>query len=280
MTVLVAHPQQAPVVRAVADALPLAAICNPWRTRFGDLPVPVHSDLRSLLAEHEPEAVIVLRPYSGLESDLVLCEERQIRVLCAGPVALPPSPLRQWGGQSRHTPVITQALAQSRQPAFGQPVYLRRVAGGGGALLQSWWSACQLLDEAQALLGAPPIWVQLAAVRAAAKHHLVLTAAFANGANAHLVVSPYYFSPSTDLTLLGSGGLLFADTATNTPVAVHAGGSRFYQPASLYPEPAWIGAFLTGQDPPVTPSDAALHHRLFAAIRQALRCGLPVPVLP
>ena len=280
MTVLVAHPRQAPVVRAVADALPLAAICNPWRTRFGTLPVPVHPDLRSLLTEHEPAAVIVLRPYSGLEADLTLCGERQIRVLCAGPVALPPNPLLQWGGQHRHTPVITQALTQTRQPAFGQPVYLRRVAGGGGDLRQSWWSACQLLDEAQALLGAPPTWVQLAAVRAEAKHHLVLTAAFANGANAHLVVSPHYFSPSTDLTLLGSGGLLFADPATNTPVAVHARGARFYQPAFVHPEPAWIGAFLTGQAPPVTASDAALHRRLLPAIRQALRRGLPVPILP
>lgn len=274
MIALVAHPEQAALVRVVAQSLPVAAVCSPWRAaspRTSEL--ASYPTLAALLDTHPVEAVVFLRPYTRLAADLAECDRRDLGSLAAGPVSA--SPRRRWGGQHRWAPLIRQAQVQAQRPAFGRPVYLRRVSGGGTDFEFAWWSACLLLDEAHLLIGAAPDSVQVAASRIGGKFHLVLGAAYPNGAHAHLVVSPHYFSPSTDLTLLGSGGLLFSDPPTNLPVAVHARGTRLHQPAFLHPEPAWIRAYLAGEHPEPDPADLGRHHQLRAVLRRALRTGFP-----
>lgn len=278
MIAAVAHPGQRALLQLLAARLSLCAVYNPWRAAFGRLPVPVYTELPALLAAHMPRVCAFLRPYPGCEKDLATCLDGQVRVLSAGPADLPPSPRWQWGGQHRYSALFLQALAQRRLPAFGEPVYLRRLTGGGTDLLGAWWAACQLLAEARELVGAEPAQVQLAACREGRKHHLVLSVAFANRANAHLVVAPAYFAPSNDLTLLGSGGLVYADSAANAPALVHPGGAQFHPPAFLHPEPAWIQHFAEAQSAAMPPPDAALQRQLLPALRRALRRGLPVQV--
>lgn len=275
MIALVAHPRQRDLVQLLVARLSLCAVYNPWRAAFARLPVPVYTDLPALLAAHAPGAVCFLRPYPALEKDLAACLEGQVRVLSAGPAKLPASPLWQWGGQHRHSPFFQQALTQRRLPSFGEPVYLRRLSGGGTDLLGAWWAACQLLAEARELVGAEPAQVQLAACREGRKHHLTLSVVFANRANAHLSVAPHYFSPSADLTLLGSGGLIFSDNTANAPQLIGSSGVHLCPPAFLHPEPAWIQHFLEGAS---APSDEALPHQLLPAIRRALRLGQLVRV--
>jgi len=273
---LLAHPRQAPLVRLLAQRLPVAALCSPWRGSFGPLSLPVHTHLAELLAAHQPGLVCFLSPHPRLAEGLSLCLDREIRVLSAGPVEGPASPQWQWGGQHRFSPLVQQALAQSRSPDFGVPVYLRRVVGGGG-LLEAWWAACRLLGEAQALLGGPPDWCQVAAHRRGQSHHLVLSLSFAQGACAHLVVAPSYPEPSADLTLLGSGGLVFSDQGANTPAVVSQAGAHLHAPAFLHPEPDWISDYLAGSNPPLPPDP--LHLALLPAIRRSLRQGIPMAVL-
>lgn len=278
MIALVAHPEQQSLVRLLADTLEVCAVCSPWRVARGLFPVPVFPDLRQLLRRHAPVACCVLRPYASLASDLSLCLAAQVRVLSAGPVDHSASPLWQWGGQHHHSPLFQQALGQRQLPAFGTPVYLRRAAGGGTDLLGAWWAAGQLLAEAVDLVGAEPVQVLVAACREGRKHHLALSVAFANRACAHLVVAPAYFSPSTDLTLLGSGGLVWSENTGNGPAVVGARGIQLHPLAFVHPEPAWINSFLQGSPAPVGPDLRPLQLKLLPALRRALRQGMPVEV--
>lgn len=274
MIALVAHPEQAALVRVVAQSLPVAAVCSPWRAAFPPTSeLASYRTLAALLDAHAVGAVVFLRPYTRLAVDLAECDRRGLGSLAAGPVSA--FPLRRCGGQHRWAPLIRQAQVQAQRPTFGRPVYLRRVSGGGTDFDLAWWSACLLLDEARLLIGAAPDSVQVAASRAGGRHHLILSVAYANGAHAHLVVAPHYFSPSTDLTLLGSGGLLFSDPPANLPVAVHARGARLHQPAFLHPEPGWIRAYLAGEHREPDPADLELHHQLRTVLRRALRTGFP-----
>ncbi|MBI2504406.1 MAG: hypothetical protein HYW07_14375 [Candidatus Latescibacteria bacterium] len=278
MIALVAHPGQQHLLQLLASRLEISAILNPWRTPFRAAPAPVFSQLSALLAAGAPDACCFLRPYGGLEQDISTCLERQVRVLSAGPADLPASPLWNWGGQHLHSPLFQAASGQRRSPAFGTPVYLRRLVGGGTDLLDAWWAACQLLTEARDLIGAEAVEVQLAACRAGRQHHLALTVAFANRATAHLVVAPHYFSPSTDLTLLGSGGLVFSDAPANAAHQTGSSGVRLHPPPFLHPEPGWIAEFLQRLDQPAPAAHPALELHLLAALRQALRLGQLVRV--
>lgn len=271
MIALVAHPSQQHLVSVLGRSLKISAILNPWRTPFRSAPAPVFSQLGALLAASTPEACCFLWPYRGLENDLSACLKRQIRVLSAGPAKLPASPLWSWGGQHLHSPLFQTASDQRRSPAFGDPVYLRRLVGGGSDLLNAWWAACQLLAEARDLIGTETVDVQVAACREGRQHHLALSLAFANRATAHLIVAPHYFSPSLDLTLLGSGGLVFADHLANTPMLVCRGGMQTSPPAFLHPEPAWIHAFLDPATPPAVPRVNTPELALLRALRRALR---------
>jgi hypothetical protein len=277
---LVAHPEQAGLVRLLAETAGVCAVCSPWRGARSRWPAPVFPDLRELLDQHAPEACCILWPHPGLTRDLSLCLAAGVRVLSAGPADHAPSPRWQWGGRHRHSPLFQQALLQRRLPAFGEPVYLRRAAGGGADLLGAWWAAGQLLAEATDLIESAPVQILLAACREGGKHHLALSATFANRASAHLVVAPSYFSPSADLTLLGSGGLVCSEHAGSGPVVVRSGGIQLHPPAFLYPEPAWIRDFLQGAPAAAGPDLSGLQLRLLPALRRALRQGLPVEVLP
>jgi hypothetical protein len=276
---LALHPSQQGLLRLLAGCVEISAILSPGRSRWHRPPAPVFSRLDELLAAQTPRACCFLWPYAGLKKDLASCLEHQLPALSAGPVDLPPSPLWQWGGQHHHSPLFRAALAQRQSPAFGAPVYLRRVVGGGGTRLSAWWAACQLLAEARELLGAELAELQLAACREGRRHHLALSAAFAGRATAHLVVAPAYFAPGGDLTLLGSGGLVFADSAPNTPLLVSDGGAQLHPPAFLHPEPAWVAEFVGRLDRPAPAGEAQLELQVLRALRQALRQQQLVPVV-
>ncbi len=272
---LIAHPSQAPVLRALARLYPDTAVCCLWRGAFPGVGLPVFRTLPDLLATHAPGALCVLQPYPRLTAQLVNCLDQGIRVLSAGPSEGLPTPRWQWGNQHLYSPLVLQALAQRRSAAFGEPVYLRRMVGGGTGLLPAWWAACQVLAEAWELLGPDPTWAQVAARRAGRSVHVVVSLSFANGANAHLSVAPCYFSPSADLTLLGSGGLVFSETAGNTPVVVRSVGAELHPPPYLFAETAWISAFLADELPPLAPALAGLQMKLLPALRRSLHTSGP-----
>lgn len=270
MIALAIHPAQRDLLPLLGARLEIGALLNASRQALPAAPAPVFAAMRDLLDSRRPRACCFLWPYPGLKEDALACLERGVPVLSAGPVDLEPSTGWRWGGQHHFSPLFQAARAQRRQPEFGGPVYLRRVAGGGAELHSAWWAACQSLAEAQELLESSPTEVGVAACRQGRKHHLALSVSFANRALAHLVVAPAYFSPSLDLTLLGSGGLVYSDNAANAPALVHTTGARLLPPAFLHPEPAWIQDFLDQLDQPAPPADCASQLQLLRAIRRAV----------
>lgn len=272
MIALVAHPSQRELLRLLCSRLRITAVLA--RTRWQEAPASVFTQMRTLLDTCAPRACIFLWPYPGMKEDALACLERQVPVLSAGPM----DALLRWGGQHRFSPLFQAAQAQRRSPDFGEPVYLRRVTGGGTGLHSAWWAACQALSEAQDLMEAPLVEVYVAACKAGQKHHLALSASFANRATAHLIAAPVYSSPSLELTLLGSGGLVFSDSAANAPAVISAEGARFLPPAFLHPEPAWIQDFLDHPDRPAV--NAALQLQLLCALRRALRLRQLVRIAP
>jgi len=274
MIALAIHPAQRELLLLLCARLEVGALLNPTRRPLPGAPVPVFAGMGELLDHGAPRACVFLWPYPGLKEDALACLERGIPTLSAGPV---PGIALRWGGQHRFSPLFQAALAQRHSPEFGEPVYLRRLVAGGD-LQASWWAACQALAEARDLVDAPLAEIQVAACKEGRKHHLALSVSFANGAFAHLLAAPVHCSPSLDLTLLGSGGLAFSDSAANLPALVRKEGARLQPPAFLFPEPAWVQDFLDHLDQPAP--DCSFQMQLLGAGRRAARLRKLVRALP
>ena len=291
--VLVARPGQQEMLQAICSRVEIAGILNPVRARLKDAPAPVLTDRTDLLAT--ARICCFLTPYPRLRQDLESCLAHRIHVLSAGPVAFTRAEsdrVRQlieqhrvhleWGHQHRFSPLFQTLKEQRQEPGFGNPVYLRQVGGGGQGLLPAWWAACQALEQARELLESGLQGLHIAARRKGRQHHIVLTGAMANRASVQLVVAPVHLSPSSDVLLLGSGGMLSSDSVANAPALIGQHGVDLYAHPTLIPEPAWLQHFLSQVEEPEPPrpdwTELTLQHRILRAIRQALRHGQPFQV--
>lgn len=290
---LIARPAQKEALLALCDRLEIAGVLNPTRSNLSGLPAPVFTDMGDLHRQVSPAVCCFLTPYADLKRDLFDCLERRVHVLSAGPLSLSRGEFDgavqaareggvhlRIGGRYLFSPLYRTLLERRQAPAFGNPVYLRHVTGGGDGLLPAWWAACEALDQAGGLLGAALRNLHVAARREGRKYHLTLTASMANRANAQLVVAPVHLPISSDLTLLGSGGLLFADSVSHASTVIKPGGVRLHPNVNLYPDAAWLEDFLGRLDgPEPQASDGfTVQNAVLRSIRQAARRQAPVRV--
>jgi predicted dehydrogenase len=292
---LVAAAAQEEVVRSICGCTEIDAVLNLGRARLNLDPVPVLRDMEELLDRAASGTCCFLHPFPALNRRLPAFASRKVHVLSAGPISLSRRQYDQlcesagenhlrwsWGNRYRFSRLHQALQAQVRNPAFGNPVYLRQVRGGGHGLLSAWWSACEALDQARTLLGAPLRELLVAASRQGSQHHVVLTVSAANQSNAQLAIAPVHLPINHDITLLGSGGLLFSDGVSNSSPIVHEKGLQLQPHTDQYPEPAWLVDFLGqlggGENPLPDWPTLNLNNRMLRAIRLALREGQPVRV--
>jgi len=161
---LSAHPALAPLVGQLAAALPVEALYYPTR-RHPSTTLPFCNDLPTMLQAIKPGVCAFLSPYADLCDDVHTCLQANVAVLSAGPVPKADLPIAS-GGVHRGSPLFAKAIQQRRSPSFGEPVYLRFVAGvQEPGLLSGWWATCRQLAFASDLLGATPTQVHLCANR-------------------------------------------------------------------------------------------------------------------
>jgi predicted dehydrogenase len=292
---LVAAAAQEEVVRSICGCTEIDAVLNLGRARLNLDPVPVLRDMEELLDRTASGTCCFLRPFPALNRRLPAFVRRKVHVLSAGPIPLSRLLFDQlcesaaenhvrlsWGNRYRFSRLHQALHARVRNPGFGNPVYLRQVRGGGQGLLSAWWSACEALDQARTLLGAPLRELLVAASRQGSQYHAVLTVSAANQSSAQLVIAPVHLPINHDITLLGSGGLLFSDGVSNSSPIVLENGIQLQPHTDQYPEPAWLADFLGqlgGRDKPLPDwSTLNLNNRMLRAIRQSLRKGQPVRV--
>ena len=291
--VLVAQADQQELLQAICSRIEIAGVFNPSRAHLAEAPVPVLADRTELMAR--ARICCFLFPYPDLKQDLITCLEQGIHVLSAGPVAfsrrgfdLACQLARQHrlnlhlGGRHLFSLLFQTFSEQSRKPAFGNPVYLRHVRGGGNGLLPAWWATCEALALAQSLLSSNPQKLYITASRKGRQHHVALTGAMDNKANTQLVVAPVHPPLHHDIILLGSGGMLSSDTLANAPLLMGQNHVELQPHPALYPEPDWLLDFL-GQlerPEPVLPDWSALNlqHRLLRTIRKSLRQQQPLQI--
>jgi predicted dehydrogenase len=283
------------LVRAICDHTEIAAVLNLGRARLSLDPVPVLREMEEFLDCIVAGTCCYLSPGPSLKRGLLACVEHRVNVLSAGPISLSRSKFDylcqsaveskvrlSWGNQYPFSGLFQALHAQSRKPEFGNPVYLRQVRGGGQGLLSAWWAACESLDQALAILGAPLRNLLVAAFRQGSQHHVVLTVGAENQSNAQLVIAPVHLPFHHDITLLGTGGLLFSDGVSNASPLILQDRIQLHPHTDQYPEPAWLVNFLGQLDGPVPSlpdwSTLNLHNRILRAMRQALRQRHPIQV--
>jgi predicted dehydrogenase len=291
---LLAAPVQEQLIESISRRLNVTGVIGMGGTsRFRSLASPVFADIDSALAQARPDVVCFLAP-SGRTGELMRqAIDNGLPVLSAGPPDMSArawrglsdqvenggSPL-VWGRRFAYSEVHCRLLEQRVQPAMGTPVYLRCVGGGDGGLLATWWSLCEMVEQAVALLGADPVHLYVSAKSARRRCHALATVVMANKASAQLIAIPSSFPCSGDLTLLCGGGLLTSHTAFGGPVGDRSGRSPDYWLATpdLTPEPEWLADFaghcVRAADPPfATLSTYPAQRAILVALRSALKCG-------
>ena len=272
---LSAHPTLNPLVGQLAAALPIKGLYYPARRNPGS-DLPFYSDLSAMLQATNPRVCAFLSPYADLHNDVHTCLQAGVAVLCAGPVPKADQPIAT-GGIHRGSPLFAKALQQRRNPSFGEPVYLRLVAGAQEpGLLPAWWAICRQLSFAGDLLGEFPSEVHLCANRHGRAYQVVLTATAPSGASIQLVVAP---QPAlAELTLLGRGGVISASAAQSGIALANSKGTHVVPDAATPPaELAWLRDFLEKENPPSEHSGDS-GQALLSGLRRALRTRQPVLV--
>jgi len=295
--ILVAEASQPDLVRAVHAQGQLGAVVSADPARLEHVvPCPAFADLDTALRAVSATSVCFAAVRRDLPAQVQTCVDRGVHVLALGPpdmstdryVRLADQAQQNgvalaWGGWQSSSAVVQQALRQSNQDGFGEPVYLRCVSAGGHSALSTWWTARELLAVARLLLGADLQKVWIAATRARRAYHAVVTAVAANAASAQLVIAPSGWAGRLDFLLLGSGGLL---DSTGPDQAARTFASPPAPPADA-PGPieaGWLADFprpVAAALPPLPDAHAfAADRKVLHALRRSARCGRPVALPP
>ena len=259
--VVVCGPDRAPALESIAGSHGLAGWVGVGRPGRPAIDAPRFGSLQEGL--EEAAAVAVLSPYRGLASDLEICRQRGIPALLAGPAAARADDPEHSAGRWRHSQSWRSVDGVRRRPAFGHPVYLRQVIGGGnGGLAGAWWALLEALEGALELLDSPMSRLSVGAVARGGRCHATATLVVENGASAQLVVTPAP-DPGEDLMLLGTGGLVHVD-GTGAAERRDSRGGRSLPIPPAWPDAGWITETLAA---PCRPS---LDRRTRAAVHLAL----------
>jgi hypothetical protein len=170
-----------------------------------------------------------------------------------------------------------------QRPAFGSPVFYRRVSGGGASgLLSTWWALWQGLMESAQTLASPVTHAKLNVTRMGPRRlwHATLHLHVEGGATAQIVVTPQPDADRADRLLVGTGGSVSTDT-TDTGLHLLDGDGGIQPLEARTPLQEWVRATLNSSsvvpDPQIsrwqqlTTSDSLLN-----AIRRAARHGQTV----
>jgi len=290
--VLAVDATQSDLVRAVHAQGQLAAVVTSDPSRLAR-PVlcPTFTDLGAALSAVSATRVCFTSVRPHLDQEVETCVDEGVHVLAPGPPDMGAERYARlvdrarereialsWGGWLVSSAGIQLALQQSREDGFGEPVYFRCVAAGGGSALSTWWSARELLAVARLLLGASLERVWIGATRIRRTHHAVVTAEATNAASAQLVIAPCGPGGHLDMLLLGAGGLLDG-----------TGAERALRPPQAPPrsdtmmgpiDSEWLRDW--SPCPAAAPGDLvdtppfAADRRLLHALRRSARDGRPV----
>ncbi len=272
--VVVCGPDRAPALESIAGSHGLAGWVRVGRPVRTAIEAPRLGSLEEGL--DQATAVAVLSPYRGLAGDLERCRRRGIPVVLAGPSTARADDPEYAPGRWRHTQTWASVDGLRRRPAFGRPVYLRQVTGGGAAGLPgAWWALLEAVECARDLLDGPMARLWVGAVTRNGRWHATATLVAGAGASAQLVVAPAP-DPGEDLMLLGTGGLAHVDAASAAAVRRDAGGESRLPIPPAWPDARWITAGLAGQRHPSI--DRRTRAALHAALRRAARSRTLEPV--
>ena len=272
--VVVCGPDRAPALESIAASHGLAGWVRAGRSARTSIEAPRFRSLEEGL--DQASAVAVLSPYRGLSGDLERCRRRGIPVALAGPPSARSDAPEYAPGRWRHTDAHASVDQLRKRPAFGRPVYLRLVIGGGASGLPgAWWGLLEALECALELLDGPPARLRVGAAARGGRWHAAATLAAADGASAQLVVTPAP-DPGEDLMLLGTGGLVQVDGLSAAALVRDTGGERRLSLPPAWPDARWIGAALEGPRHPAI--DRGARAALLGALRRAARLGTLEPV--
>lgn len=293
--VLIADPSQQHLVEMLCRRFNIVGIVNPTRGRLTHPELSVTHSLSELTEYSSPDVCCAITPYRSMAEDVLLCLHRQIHVASTGPIPCSRRVFRRLcqvadeqrihfriGGLHKLSPRNLILQAKSRHSEFGQPVYLRLVSDGGRAFLTAWWSACDTIEQAEALLDSSACKTHLTAIRVGHCYHITLTLAMHNHSNAQLTIAPVLLGGERDLTLLGSGGLLTYDSLSNATGVITRHGFQPHVRSDQIPENAWLTDFIKTiehQEPHLTDHTVFDRHlQLKQAIQEACREHRPVRV--
>ena len=267
--VVVCGRDRAPALESIAESHGLAGWVRAGPSARTSIEAPRFRSLEEGL--DQASAVAVLSPYRGLAGDLERCRRRRIPVALAGPPAARSDDPEYAPGRWRHTDGHASVERLRKRPAFGRPVYLRQVIGGGGAgLLGAWWGLLEALESALELLDGPMERLRVGASARGGRWHAAATLVAGDGASAQLVVTPAP-DPGEDLLLLGTGGLVQVDGNSAAAGLRGPGGERRLSLPPAWPDARWIDAALDGQRH--TPIDPGTRAAVHAALGRAARRG-------
>ena len=284
---------QVAAVRAMAAHQAVVGVVWHGARRAPPLELPRFDTVARALDVAEQDVLCVLAPYRSLAKDLECALDAGISCLCAGPPETSETRVaglleraahrrlrQQWGGLACASPSFRRLLELRQRPSFGQPVYLRWVAGNGRGPVRAWWALRDLLCGAVHLLASPPSTLWVTAVRRRGPAcHATATLSTASGATAQLAICPQYLPGAGEALLLGTGGLLEADGEPGLRFAGQ-GTVSHGSAEDVLAEPGWLAGFAA------QPAERAIAHPqipgadrpLLAALRQALSSGQPIAV--
>ena len=261
-----------------------------WKSKKTPANLSCAKRLEDAVADGVQNALF-LTPQASLAADVAFCQERGVRVHSAGPIpdtgrrspASTPNEGILCGMPWRHDGLWKRLEKTRQRPAFGAPVFYRRVSGGGASgLLSTWWALWQGLMESAQTLSSPVSHAKLNVTRRGPRRlwHASMHVHVECGATAQIVVTPQPDADRADRLLVGTGGSISTDS-TDTGLHLIDGDGGIQPLEARTPLQEWVRATINSSsalpDPQVsgwqqlTTSDSLLN-----AIRRAARHGQTV----
>lgn len=242
----------------------------------GKLSIPTGTNFENLFEESQPDHCVILAALPSLCEDLNHLFAREVSTLTAGPIngiscdgnnitVAPPS---KWSYPYQ------QIEAECRKEAFGDPVYLRYLTSGGHNLHSAWWAMCQAVDVADGLLQAPVKTLHISGISHNQACHINATLLMSNRANGQLSIVPKYLEDESQVTLLGTGGLLNYDPQENIAGIVTGQRLTTYKRGDQCSYTNWLAAYLEDRESLTARHQTVLSTAQSQVILDAIKCAI------
>ena len=242
----------------------------------GELSIPTGTNFEDLFEASQPDHCVILAALPSLCEDLNLLFAREVSTLTAGPIdgiscdgnnitVAPPS---KWSHPYQ------QIEAECREEAFGDPVYLRYLTSGGHNLHSAWWAMCQAVDVADGLLQAPLKTLHISGISHNQACHINATLLMSNRANGQLSIVPKYLEDESQITLLGTGGLLNYDPQENIAGIVTGQRLTTHKRGDQCSYTNWLAAYLEDRESLTARHQTVLSTGQSQVILDAIKCAI------